>query len=251
MANTAVFTDSQFTASSYGQNLARQCLNPSTFTDSQKVDFISAPAGRPDQLVVSRKNSQPVYTFRATTDRVTGHQSTGSYYHKPYFDQSLNDASVKRVMVFMGLNDISFSNGTYSPAGWEEIAKSIKEKGKECIVGLPPMFSNSGRGELIQKYNKKVAEILKDTDCKIVDTSNSLSEQGPYKKFHAGDGLHFTSSSASQAAQATCEALQSTLRNIDNPQQEEIRPENQNTQEPTGSQALQETELGDFFTSEF
>ena len=250
-ANTAVFTDSQFTASPYGQNLARNCLNPSTLTDSANVDFISAPAGRAEGLISSKKNPQPIYTFKATSDQVTGHRSTGTYYHKPYFDEKLNDPSVKRIMVFMGVNDINFSNGRYSLSNWSEIAQTIRAKGKECVVGLPPMITNTARARVIRAYNIKVAEVLKDTSCKIVDTSNSLT-QGPYKTFATGDGLHFTTRSSKEVAEATCEAVKALKNETENQEtNQEETSVTQNPQNEMEEEVMVEASLDSFFSSEY
>ena len=114
-------------------------------------------------------------------------------------------------MVFMGINEINFDTGELHPSKWDVIGQAIEKSGKECVVGLPPLINSSHRNQMIKAYNSRVADKLKKTNCKILDTSHSLSREKDLM-IGTSDGLHFRNDQAPRAAKATCAVLNKVIQ---------------------------------------
>ncbi|MCB0378211.1 MAG: SGNH/GDSL hydrolase family protein [Bdellovibrionales bacterium] len=197
-----VFTDSQFTASAYGREVAKRCLNPKQ--SSGNFYFNSFPHASQNHFLSSKKAPRPQYTFQSTSGKVTAPTKTKNYYAKPVFEKALADSSVKRILIFLGVNNLSTPNSAAA------MVDKVVASGKECVFGLPPLY-RSDKLKLnpkILRFNRNLVQRIKRSHgdkCKIVDTSGTLGSQGQRRFFNARDGLHF--SQPSVVAAATCAAF--------------------------------------------
>ena len=209
-AKTVIFTDSQFTASNYGQRVAKTCLNPDTFSDSQKVNFFAAPGANPQHLLSRKRNMAHVYTFSGLSGkRSTYHKRTRSKYPVDFFNNNLDSTEVKRVMIFMGVNNLS-SSGVIS---LKQVGDKIAARGKDCVIGLVPLVDRSQLNRKIREFNNKVKKEFAGHQCKLADISNTTNGKEEIK-FKTSDGVHFSSKArVSQAvADATCVAVKEALK---------------------------------------
>ena len=216
---TAVFSDSQFTASQYGINLVKNCLNSSHIDDASRVEFYSAPGAGTMHLNRSIRNAAPVYryndTARTYSDVLNG--KTNDHYPSRFLNEDvLPDPNVNRVVLALGVNDINFDRAVIITTHWESLVKKIIDAGKQCVVSLPPLIQRGdSRNSTIIRYNRSVSEVVSAQGCTVVDTSNTLSTSpSDYNYFYAGDRLHYGGS----AAQPTCEAFNRVLQPAGTPE---------------------------------
>lgn len=220
-ATTAVFSDSQFTASNYGYQLAKQCLHPENFPNTDRVSIRPMPGGSPVHLATNNAvgSGARVWNNNITTknnvSRFTPYKCHPDNprpctYVNGHFTAAVNDTKVDRVMIFMGINTINLEKGIYSLAHWKDLAQRITEKGKECIVGLPPLVDHDAYNSLIVSHNKALVEHLQGSGCRFIDTSNTLTQgkEGLQIKTVEKDNVHFANSVSASAAKATCDALE-------------------------------------------
>ncbi len=220
---TAIFADSQFTASPYGVALARECMNPTSIRDARQVQIFANPAGHTDHLLhdisLPVLGSGQAFVHRIVANRdgdsvdINGPGRTENTHPRRYFQRALELEDVNRVMIFLGINEINNRN-----ENWTRVAQEIREAGKQCVVSLPTLTSNTAMNQRVLAYNRYVSHQLENSNCRIVDTSNSLEENTEQHILFQTDsnGIHFVSSSAGSAARATCRAFAETFSGPEN-----------------------------------
>lgn len=174
---TSVFTDSQFTASPYGIEVARQCLNPgnAALNDSSAVRFFANPGGHTQHLLTNANlprlgsGQSHVWTYLSTANGVTNRTQTQNAQPKTYFDAQINDPQVHRIMIFMGINEVDSRN-----QNWKAIADRLQNSGKECFVSLPPLVNSESWNRRIMNYNRHVQQVLAGTQCRIIEDRKSV-----------------------------------------------------------------------------
>lgn len=211
---TAVFADGQFTSSSYGIKVIKKCLNPQKFRDTKMTNYYVSPGGKTiDLLTYQRNNSHQIAKLYTRYQPVEGDPrgfqvSTNKEdrYIRSYFRQHIEDDATKRIMVFMGTNEIG-EDRSY----WNAFANRVKESGKECVIGLPLLSTDESLNKKIVEHNKNVQAQVKDTSCVLLDPSKTLndSQSSPLLKFkmHKNSAV-LSETHVERAAIATCNEIE-------------------------------------------
>ena len=229
-ARTAIFTDSQFTSNpAFGKAMARKCLNPQDIPDASVVNIRGIPGGSPKHLVNRQKICVKSGCANVWENNVISKQSvgdyinTGSLYAKPYFDEQVGSSDVNRVMIIMGINNISYPNNEFDLNHWDTVIEKIQEgpNPKQCVIGLPPLVDHAGWNRLIVAHNRALVDKIKNYNCQIVDTSNTLTlgEKGQQFQTIQRDNYHFSSQAADSLSSAMCAAfLENQSTTVDIPE---------------------------------
>lgn len=171
----AIFADATFTSSEYGKYLIKECLNLRSFVDTKRMDYYSVPGGEVVDLVQDTRMVDPIQYAQMSFDKPnvkTKFEKSNSYDPRASYHHHLMDKSTDRIMVFMGVNEVEKQSGQ----NWLVLANEIKSYGKQCMIGLPHLVGDDEQQLKIIRYNQKVAELLKGSDCQIIDPSYTISK---------------------------------------------------------------------------